>query len=1023
MMERYVPQGVFDRRVKLIEEKLKRFGLDSDLLNRLEADNKYYVDQIVDNINSGIISFDSINQQIEDALAAAEDYTDIAISHIPTPTPYSDTEIRTMISNFVSGYNNFASNTLRFNNVFDADGEFTGKIRPTSIETAALFVGTRSQQLALNGIEFRVLPYDTGSGELQVIGSKRSKESTTSSNTIAGFLFHYGFGTNTLPKVYVVYENTLSLTDTSGNTNGFYIYVQLKATKTEYKQVTVTSADFEQKYKSLYVSNNHDRVLLTNYASNRTYYQKNPAYISQSSGSGANNQYISIGTISEDDFKESNLDEIYYLNGSTYTLAKPLYNSSATYYEKQEETNVNNDATSESEATTGAGGSSSSNYIANIIVSQEQIGLNDKLTSDGVLTIKLGYISIATNTSRPIENTNPTQYYKQRKVDMTYGSTTIDGRLITTGRIEGNGAYFDLDQGKIGGKIEFTLDGTSHIGTLEDVFTGATEIAGGMITSNLICLKPEITVIPSYDSSASYGIKNGNNQFQAIEIHTLTDDDDNVYALYPSGLQLYKNNLNTPITISSQPGVISGGLAGIKDYPAFWAGGSKKFAENAVDIRNISSDFTDRYNRYQSALSTIPNVFIDFDGFARLGNTWIMGNDVKYGGLGRAAYKNTPSPETNNASTSEVVLGNDTRLTDSRPANGGNAYTISGSYTYNGGQQNPNYFGTNKVGALMMNTIVNSNNQYKDWIIMDCYSGNDVGGGVAFGVNRQTLGAYIMRSAATRTSWAESAELLGTHNYSSYALPLSGGTVTGTLVLSKTQDAAGNANNSPALIIGGTATSQHIEIDGNEILSKSNGTTPSTLYLQDGSGNVCVAGSGGLRLDNTSGHLYMLYNYSYFPVVKNYNNANVTMNACGGSLHLGYENTTWLDFLNAKAQLDSVGNFYAKGGVTALATLSSDKRLKKNIKPFNAKQIIDKLKPVEFEWNKKANKYNNNLELNKKNYGLIAQDSDNIIDDLVFDLPDNKGYKGVRYEKLIPILLQAIKEQQKEIDELKKKIK
>lgn len=109
--------------------------------------------------------------------------------------------------------------------------------------------------------------------------------------------------------------------------------------------------------------------------------------------------------------------------------------------------------------------------------------------------------------------------------------------------------------------------------------------------------------------------------------------------------------------------------------------------------------------------------------------------------------------------------------------------------------------------------------------------------------------------------------------------------------------------------------------------------------------------------------------------------------------------------------------------VTALATNSSDKRLKKEIKPFNAKQIIDKLKPVEFEWNKKANKYNSNLELNKKNYGLIAQDSDNIIDNLVFDLPDGKGYKGVRYEKLIPILLQAVKEQQKEIDELKQIIK
>lgn len=111
---------------------------------------------------------------------------------------------------------------------------------------------------------------------------------------------------------------------------------------------------------------------------------------------------------------------------------------------------------------------------------------------------------------------------------------------------------------------------------------------------------------------------------------------------------------------------------------------------------------------------------------------------------------------------------------------------IVGSYTANGGQQPPNYFGKNRVGALMMNTAVNGNSHFKDWLFMDCYSGSDVGGGVAIGVNRQALGAYIMRSAAARTAWAETAELLGTHNWANYCaakshthsyLPLTGGTV------------------------------------------------------------------------------------------------------------------------------------------------------------------------------------------------------------------------------------------------------
>ena len=105
---------------------------------------------------------------------------------------------------------------------------------------------------------------------------------------------------------------------------------------------------------------------------------------------------------------------------------------------------------------------------------------------------------------------------------------------------------------------------------------------------------------------------------------------------------------------------------------------------------------------------------------------------------------------------------------------------VVGSYTGNGGQQKPNYFGTNKVGFLMMNTTVNGDSNYKDWIIMDCYGGNDVGGSVALGVNRQKLAAYIMRSAAERSSWAESAELLHTLNYTSYTVTKTGTGASGT---------------------------------------------------------------------------------------------------------------------------------------------------------------------------------------------------------------------------------------------------
>jgi hypothetical protein len=55
----------------------------------------------------------------------------------------------------------------------------------------------------------------------------------------------------------------------------------------------------------------------------------------------------------------------------------------------------------------------------------------------------------------------------------------------------------------------------------------------------------------------------------------------------------------------------------------------------------------------------------------------------------------------------------------------------------------------------------------------------------------------------------------------------------------------------------------------------------------------------------------MKYGSTWYDIVANYNNSNVTMNACGGGLFLGYTTTTSLNFLNGKATLNSSGTLAA----------------------------------------------------------------------------------------------------------------
>jgi len=119
-------------------------------------------------------------------------------------------------------------------------------------------------------------------------------------------------------------------------------------------------------------------------------------------------------------------------------------------------------------------------------------------------------------------------------------------------------------------------------------------------------------------------------------------------------------------------------------------------------------------------------------------------------------------------------------------------------------------------------------------IVQTVGSNDDYLNQILFGKNNSVYIRTGQKNNSVYDTWTSWGQLADSSNF----LPLAGGTVSGTLILSRTQDASGTANNQPALIVGGTDTQAHMEIDANEIIAKANGTTCTKLWLQDGNGAI-----------------------------------------------------------------------------------------------------------------------------------------------------------------------------------------
>ena len=114
---------------------------------------------------------------------------------------------------------------------------------------------------------------------------------------------------------------------------------------------------------------------------------------------------------------------------------------------------------------------------------------------------------------------------------------------------------------------------------------------------------------------------------------------------------------------------------------------------------------------------------------------------------------------------------------------------------------------------------------------------------------------------------------------------------------------------------------------------------------------------------------------------------------------------------------------------------TSDARLKTNIADVKSEATskLKELRPVQFQWQQiedvtvedttivRTPHFSNDIDMNKKHYGLLAQDVQKLFPDMVHE--DGAGYLSVNYIELIPLLIQTVQELSTEVEELKKQTK
>lgn len=214
----------------------------------------------------------------------------------------------------------------------------------------------------------------------------------------------------------------------------------------------------------------------------------------------------------------------------------------------------------------------------------------------------------------------------------------------------------------------------------------------------------------------------------------------------------------------------------------------------------------------------------------------------------------------------------------------------------------------------------------------------------------------------------------------------------------------------------GATPAERMRLDGNGNFGI--GTSPSerlTVYTPGGATPV-----GAMSIDVGSFSTFANSQASYFFRVRDVGGGSTLFYIQGdGSVGIGCGSPQYKLHVNGNTGV--VGTIFATAAsVSSGVVACSDIRYKKDISTLtNSLDNVLALRGVNYFW--KTKDFPDKHFTDDKQVGFIAQEVEKIYPEIIFT--DKDGYKSIDYSRLTPMLVEAIKEQQKIIDSMKVQIK